>query len=385
MYNKTTSTFFNEFGSITRREDFQSGYTYTVKNQELSQMYVLTEDLIVSVSSGIVLVSCSYSKTEQPAAFALHSEIKINKGVLFNFVAITKDATLTTSCDLSKLTPAVQLNEVIHYEKIKPKIQVEEIYSYYHQTKSPNYVFSGETHSYWELTYVDSGTLETTIGDKTYRLEAFDLILSAPHQFHSQKVLSRQPCTYLTVIFELNHTYFPTLMNKVFHYNYQIRDILNEFIRFTNNETFDPDWSNSICATLTSLIAKLDIFDLEHGKKRVNKTPQHRNYEIKMLAEITKYMSENIYSAIMIDDICRQFGISRTTLQNLFHSELNISPKLYINNLRLDVAKTLLRERKFNVSEISSSLGFSSIQYFSKKFRQRFKISPREYAKSNYN
>lgn len=385
MYKKTTSSYFNEFGAISNRDVFQEGYQFYCNHHPSNKMFVLKEPLIFSVKSGIAIVACCNSINDTPKQFVIHAEVKLNPGVMFTFISITENAQITTSVNLNLIKPEIELEESVKYKKIVPSFIIKEIYSYYHQTKPPLYVFTGETHQYWELTYVDGGSLETTIDDVTHRLDAFDLVISAPGQFHSQHVTSKKPCTYLTIIFELDIQSHPILANRVFKYNYQIRDILNEFIRQTNSDTFDITLKDVLIGHLTTLLAKLSISHLESPIKRANKSPQHRNFENKMLANITKFMEQNIYSPLMIEDICRQFGISRTTLQNLFQSELNISPKLYINNLRLDMSKILLRESKYTVSEISSSLGFSSIQYFSKKFKNRFKISPREYAKSTYN
>lgn len=385
MYKKTTSSYFNEFGSISNRDVFQDGYIFNCDTKPINKMFIIDEPLIFSIKSGIAIIACCNNVDEKPKQFVIHAEVKLNPGVFFNFISISEQAQITTSKNLNQLKPNITINELVEYQKITPTFQVKEIYSYYHQTKPPLYVFTGETHQYWELTYVDSGSLETTIDNITHRLDAFDLVISAPGQFHSQHVTSKKACTYLTIIFELDIKSHPVLANRIFKYNYQIRDILNEFIRQTNSDTFDISLRDVLIGHLTTLLAKLSISHLESPIKRANKSPQHRNFENKMLANITKFMEQNIYSTLMIDDICRQFGISRTTLQNLFQSELNISPKLYINNLRLDMSKILLRESKYTVSEISSSLGFSSIQYFSKKFKHRFKISPREYAKSTYN
>lgn len=384
MYKKTTSSFFNEFGIITDRNKINSlAYTHKVYSNPASQLYVLEKPITLSVKSGIVLLIVKKADTSEQ--FVIHAEIQLNSGVEFQFIAITENAVLNTSIDLSKHTPSQTLETPIVYKKIEPSFYVKEIYAYYHQTKPPQYEFQGETLQYWELTYVDRGNLEMTIDNQTHQLNAFDLIISAPGQFHSQKVTTKRQCTYLTIIFELSIKDHPQLKNHIFKYNYQIRDILKEFIRFTNTEEFNPDYNDILIGSLNTLLARLLVIELEPNTKNQNKSPQHRNFENKMLTTITKYMEQNIYSPLMIDDICRQFGISRTTLQNLFQSELNISPKLYINNLRLDIAKVLLRESKYTVSEISSALGFSSIQYFSKKFKKRFKINPREYAKSNYN
>lgn len=55
--------------------------------------------------------------------------------------------------------------------------------------------------------------------------------------------------------------------------------------------------------------------------------------------------------------------------------------ELYMQ-LKIDEAKYLLREGSMSVSQISEQLGFSSPQYFSKRFSGLVNMSPRQYANS---
>ena len=50
------------------------------------------------------------------------------------------------------------------------------------------------------------------------------------------------------------------------------------------------------------------------------------------------------------------------------------------NSLKLKKSQALICESKYTISEIASMLGFSSIHYFSRKFKSEFGISPSEYA-----
>ena len=86
-----------------------------------------------------------------------------------------------------------------------------------------------------------------------------------------------------------------------------------------------------------------------------------------------------------IEDICSKFAVSRSSLQMLFKNNLNITPKKYINDLKLAKSKLLIKENKYTISEIAFMLGFSSIHYFSRAFTQHYEISPSEYAQTVFN
>ena len=105
-----------------------------------------------------------------------------------------------------------------------------------------------------------------------------------------------------------------------------------------------------------------------------------QKFENELLEQIILYINENIFTTFNVEDLCDQFAISRSSLQALFKANLNIAPKEYISNLKLQKSKELIKESKYTISEIASMLGFSSIHYFSRRFKQKFDINPTEYA-----
>ena len=95
-------------------------------------------------------------------------------------------------------------------------------------------------------------------------------------------------------------------------------------------------------------------------------------------------MESKIYEPLTVAEICQQFSMSRSSLQLLFKNAVGQSPKRFINDMKLEKSRQMLRENKYTVSEISLKLGYSSIHYFSNAFNQRYHISPSEYAKRIY-
>lgn len=117
----------------------------------------------------------------------------------------------------------------------------------------------------------------------------------------------------------------------------------------------------------------------------VASSPMQQKFENELLNEIIIFINDKIYESITIEDICVKFSISRSSLQTLFKNNLNVAPKQYISNLKLAKSKLLIKESIYTISEISSMLGFTSIHYFSRKFKQVFGITPSDYAKTIYN
>ena len=98
-----------------------------------------------------------------------------------------------------------------------------------------------------------------------------------------------------------------------------------------------------------------------------------------LLSEILAYMNKRIAEPVTIEEICHEFYISRSSLQALFKTHLNTSPKNYLLNIKLQKSKELIRENQYTISEIAYMLGFSSIHYFSRLFKKYFNTTPSAY------
>ena len=107
-----------------------------------------------------------------------------------------------------------------------------------------------------------------------------------------------------------------------------------------------------------------------------------QRYQNELLSEIALYIQENIYSPITVEDICYKFAMSRSSIQALFKTNLDITPKQYISDLKFSKAKQMIKNSVYSISEISRMCGFSSIHYFSRKFKQKYGVTPTSYAKS---
>lgn len=99
--------------------------------------------------------------------------------------------------------------------------------------------------------------------------------------------------------------------------------------------------------------------------------------------KIENYINEHIAESLSIDELCKQFFVSKTTLQAVFRNEFNASVKNYILSKRIALAKQLLKDTPpLPVGEIAKHCGFPDYNYFSRIFRQKTSLSPSAYRKS---
>lgn len=84
-----------------------------------------------------------------------------------------------------------------------------------------------------------------------------------------------------------------------------------------------------------------------------------------------------------VDDIANELQMSARYLSDSLKSETGKAAQEHIHHYLLDEAKDMLLDSKTSVSEVAYKLGFDYPQYFSRLFKKKIGISPKEYRDQN--
>lgn len=384
MLKRTTSYQFQPYGDIYYYypEGFPDNTTLsktvlTLENKSFDSVYVSDEPVFLNCTSGIILLAVS-KNGDRFEDFVIHRKVKLQPGVRFNVISISENSGLDLFCDASA-THFETLAKPYVFTPMISRVHVEEILSAFYQVRKGGYVFPGEKHPYYELVYIDNGQLETTVEGVDYTLKKYDMMIYYPEQFHTQSTLDDQTCSYLTIIFRMDDLISEEMKNRIYKTRKDIYQVLCRFMKAVQTE----DYLNHELAILylKEIIVLLHQFDHKE-EEEAGLNPLQQHYESTLLNEILVFIKNNVYTAFTVEDLCTKFCISRSSLQNLFRNNLDISPKQYISLTKLNQAKILIQQHSRTITEISDMLGFASIHYFSRKFKAQFGMSPTDYSKS---
>lgn len=100
------------------------------------------------------------------------------------------------------------------------------------------------------------------------------------------------------------------------------------------------------------------------------------NYQIDT---VRRYIREHLQEDLSVEALAREFHYSRTRLSVLFKEATGQTINEYISKERISRAKHLLVEGKLSMAQISRAVGYSSPQYFSRRFSQLVGCAPSEY------
>ncbi len=99
---------------------------------------------------------------------------------------------------------------------------------------------------------------------------------------------------------------------------------------------------------------------------------------------ILQYIERNLSDPALSNEmLAQELNISEVYMRKLFLKQFKRTPKQYILDMRMQLAKQLLVESPFTVSAISEKCGFTNPYHFCRTFKQRTGLSPTQYAAKN--
>lgn len=101
-----------------------------------------------------------------------------------------------------------------------------------------------------------------------------------------------------------------------------------------------------------------------------------------IIDSVSAYMRSNLSEQLTLGDIALLFHYNRSYLGKLFLKTTGKNFNQYLDDLRIEKAKEMLKESDLKIYEISGRLGYSSVDYFHKKFKRATGTSPQEFRKN---
>lgn len=101
-----------------------------------------------------------------------------------------------------------------------------------------------------------------------------------------------------------------------------------------------------------------------------------------VMDDILYYIDHNYHSNLKLEMIAALFGYNPSYLGKVFTKTTGASFNTYVDEVRVNKALDLLKEKDLKVYEVSEKVGYKNVDYFHKKFRKYVGKSPAEYRKS---
>lgn len=95
--------------------------------------------------------------------------------------------------------------------------------------------------------------------------------------------------------------------------------------------------------------------------------------------KVKQYIKTNYCENIKLKDIAKKYYINSAYLGQLFKKETGLNFSQYLNEVRIENAKKLLRRTNLHVYQIADKVGYRNSDYFIIKFKKNEDCTPMEY------
>jgi len=165
-------------------------------------------------------------------------------------------------------------------------------------------------------------------------------------------------------------------------------------------ERFITRASNIYCAGSVNSVRDVMLhFIEEHYKPEVaNQVSRHFTHEIKRsytstflkgapysyhddenIIEIQDWMHNQFHTQLTLELIAEKFDMSVRSLNRRFKQATGRTPIQYLQQIRMDNAKELLRTSNLSIAEVAFSTGYPDCSYFSAQFKKCISMTPKAY------
>lgn len=251
-------------------------------------------------------------------------------------------------------------------------------------TSSVGSLIDLHSHTFWEILYVRSGSIEYLIGTARYHVQRGDVILVPPGLSHRPLFPRQLAEPYSRAVLWVNADFFRQLAARFpeldFTGRYVLRtagtqwEFLGDLFRAGVNEaqSGQPLWQAACVGNTIQLLVWLSRAFADVGGTA--SLPEKRE----LIDEMVLYIENNLSSKLTLESVARRFLVSESTVSQLFRRRLGVSFYRFVTQRRLIAAKSLILEGEV-LEQVGIRVGFGDYSSFYRAFRQEYGISPAKF------
>lgn len=250
----------------------------------------------------------------------------------------------------------------------------------------------------WELCYCIIGRMSVRHDNANFLLTEGQCLLIPPGVRHNINV-QQDTSQGFVVSFTCMDSYLSMLRGHITDTSErqqgQFREILTELrsafqleknalrVRhFQPSKTSPLGAEQLVCCYLEEILIEMMRTTLRQEAAAGPHTDLETAAQSYLAGQVTAYIRTHLGENLSVDRLAARFHYSRNRMSNLYKAATGVSLGRAIALERISQAKELLAAGEKTVTEIAAELGYSSPQYFSRKFTQEVGCPPSQYAET---
>ena len=234
------------------------------------------------------------------------------------------------------------------------------------------YSFGPFTRDFWLLHFVISGKGVFTNQNGSYTVEKDQIFVIRPYEITGYTADESEPWTYRWIGFTTEQSPpLQLILNDVLTAPF-LRELFTAAFERSNfeNNSENEAFQYYLCGTVWQIFGLL-----KRGEEKPHATAE--GY-VNAAINIMKY---EFHTGITVSEIAKRLHIARTYFSEIFKSRNGVSPKRYLDELRMEKAAELMLKHGISITATANSVGYPDVFAFSRAFKRYYKYAPTDYVK----
>jgi AraC-like DNA-binding protein len=156
-----------------------------------------------------------------------------------------------------------------------------------------------------------------------------------------------------------------------------VKGIINQLISHRTTETLRPIFVKGKDYEL------LSYYFSTTTETNQDHCPYIDNEEIiSKIIQVKELIIENMNNPPSLEELSKMVGLNIKKLKTNFKEFYGMPVFSFLLNYKMELAKKLLIDQKYNVNELASYLGYSASSHFIAAFKRKYNITPKQFSKS---
>jgi AraC-like DNA-binding protein/mannose-6-phosphate isomerase-like protein (cupin superfamily) len=230
-----------------------------------------------------------------------------------------------------------------------------------------NLDFAAHFHQAVELYYIVNGSMDVIINGQKFTVCAGDIFVC--NSFDVHRYIMTGDCDVLVWI--AGDRFFGEFRNV---YNNKILEsVLRD--KACNRKVGEILSSIHDNRTDLSLLEKIAYANLVLAVLSKNYGVVEKKNNSEKIIKIIEYIHTNYDKELSLKDIAKEFGYAKVSFSRLFHANLGVDYRVFVNSVRAEKAYQMLSKEKYkdwSITQIASFCGFNSMATFYRAYRNCF-------------
>ncbi|WP_419782599.1 AraC family transcriptional regulator [Malaciobacter marinus] len=269
-------------------------------------------------------------------------------------------------------------NKIVHNIKfLKPKLNKDIII---YEGHFNNFNYDKHVHEEYTISLIEKGHMNAFLKGFNHKFDKSSIITINPDEVHACAIANNNEYKHRSLYLK------PETINEILKYNFSKKQLSFRDFHFNNEHIYNRlsfliNHDNiPYINTLTWECELIGIINsiLQINSKAINLIELPSNHLL--IQKVKDYLHDNFYMQISLDDISKEFGISKYHFIRLFKKHTFVSVHAYLILIRIEKAKQFL-QKGISLIDTAYMCGFNDQSHLNKRFKAITGLTPGEYKK----